>query len=373
MDDAYNVGHSITVDDGPIQTTGDGSHFGLDFGGAAGNPAAIDITVDHKGFDYTKGVKVTVNDDGGSIIAGTAHAFQALLYDDTADNESGIYGFTASNFGTCNGEKVAFVAGGSVDFDYVLKGNGGGIKLGSANNQIEQETISTPSAAGAGWGSIYVGNDGGDEELFFRDGSGNYGAVQITKDGAVNASGGGQTNTVTGSSGITNVGDNVDADLVPTYGTGAGTICEGNDSRVVNAIHDNVAGEIHAIANKDTPIAADEIVIEDSADSWNKKRITLTDLLGGGGSTPHEEEFTTDGTETPGSTKTFGPLNATPQGGGTADTPSGYDILVFRNGTKMKYSATPSTYSQYYYDDGDNEIDVLASGDEDEFEVVYRS
>lgn len=43
---------------------------------------------------------------------------------------------------------------------------------------------------------------------------------------------GGQTDTVAGASGITNAGDNVDAILVPTYGTGANTICEGNDSRL---------------------------------------------------------------------------------------------------------------------------------------------
>jgi hypothetical protein len=47
--------------------------------------------------------------------------------------------------------------------------------------------------------------------------------------------GGGQTDTVVGSSGITNVGTNVDADLAPTYGTTASTICEGNDARLSDA------------------------------------------------------------------------------------------------------------------------------------------
>lgn len=50
-----------------------------------------------------------------------------------------------------------------------------------------------------------------------------------------------------------------------------------------NAIHDNESGEIHAITEKSTPVAADEIIIEDSAASWIKKRISLTSLLGGGG------------------------------------------------------------------------------------------
>ena len=47
--------------------------------------------------------------------------------------------------------------------------------------------------------------------------------------------GGGQTDTVTGSSGIVNAGTNVDADLTPTYGTTAGTITEGDDARLSDA------------------------------------------------------------------------------------------------------------------------------------------
>jgi len=50
-----------------------------------------------------------------------------------------------------------------------------------------------------------------------------------------------------------------------------------------NAIHDDEADEIHQVTLKGTPVAADEILIEDSAASWAKKRTTLTSLLGGGG------------------------------------------------------------------------------------------
>lgn len=50
-----------------------------------------------------------------------------------------------------------------------------------------------------------------------------------------------------------------------------------------NAIHDNVAGEIHAIANKAAPDDADEIVVEDSGAAWAKKRVSLTSLLAGTG------------------------------------------------------------------------------------------
>lgn len=45
-----------------------------------------------------------------------------------------------------------------------------------------------------------------------------------------------------------------------------------------DAIHDNVAGEIVAITQKTTPVNADIMLIEDSADSNNKKRITLGSL-----------------------------------------------------------------------------------------------
>jgi len=49
----------------------------------------------------------------------------------------------------------------------------------------------------------------------------------------------------------------------------------GGDS---NAIHDNVAAEISGIAEKTTPVTADLVVIEDSADSYNKKKVQLTNL-----------------------------------------------------------------------------------------------
>lgn len=56
------------------------------------------------------------------------------------------------------------------------------------------------------------------------------------------------------------------------------------DHTDASAIHDDVAGEIHAIAEKATPVAADEIVIEDSAGGgWTKKRVSIASLLAGTG------------------------------------------------------------------------------------------
>ena len=55
------------------------------------------------------------------------------------------------------------------------------------------------------------------------------------------------------------------------------------DHTDADAIHDNVSGEINAVSEKATPIGADLILIEDSADSNSKKRIQISNLPGGGG------------------------------------------------------------------------------------------
>ena len=49
------------------------------------------------------------------------------------------------------------------------------------------------------------------------------------------------------------------------------------------AIHDNVANEISAIAEKGTPVSADVLVIEDSAASYVKKKVQVGNLPTGGG------------------------------------------------------------------------------------------
>jgi hypothetical protein len=50
-----------------------------------------------------------------------------------------------------------------------------------------------------------------------------------------------------------------------------------------DALHDNVAGEIAAITNKATPVNGDLILIEDSADSNNKKHVLASNFLAGSG------------------------------------------------------------------------------------------
>jgi hypothetical protein len=46
-----------------------------------------------------------------------------------------------------------------------------------------------------------------------------------------------------------------------------------------DSIHDNVQNEIHQISEKSVPVDADEIVIEDSAASWGKKRVSLGNAI----------------------------------------------------------------------------------------------
>lgn len=82
-----------------------------------------------------------------------------------------------------------------------------------------------------------------------------------------------------------------------------------------------------------------------------------------------EQQFTTDGTETPGATVTFA-LNKVPSGDGIASTPSGYHLLVYRNGNKLGYAGSLADKLHYVYRPSVNEIDIMASGDEEEFEVV---
>lgn len=70
------------------------------------------------------------------------------------------------------------------------------------------------------------------------------------------------------------------------FGAIAGTVCEGDDSRLsdnrtdADAIHDNVSGEISLITEKTAPVGADLILIEDSAATNAKKRIQIGNLPG---------------------------------------------------------------------------------------------
>lgn len=67
-----------------------------------------------------------------------------------------------------------------------------------------------------------------------------------------------------------------------------------NDGADGTAIHDNISGEIDAVTNKSTPVAADRLLIEDSEDSFSKKEIQIGDLPTGGLITKSEKKINTD-------------------------------------------------------------------------------
>ncbi len=59
---------------------------------------------------------------------------------------------------------------------------------------------------------------------------------------------------------------------------GNGVLSWANITDASTAIHDNIAGEIAAIAVKGSPVSTDLILIEDSTDSYNKKGIQIGNL-----------------------------------------------------------------------------------------------
>lgn len=61
-----------------------------------------------------------------------------------------------------------------------------------------------------------------------------------------------------------------------------------------DAIHDNVAGEINAVVEKTNPTAGDVLLIEDSADSFNKKRIKISSLSAANIPRPSLHNFSVD-------------------------------------------------------------------------------
>lgn len=73
-----------------------------------------------------------------------------------------------------------------------------------------------------------------------------------------------------------------------TLGTGSQQACAGDDARLsdnrtdADAIHTNVTGEINGLTEKASPVGADIIVIEDSAATYGKKKVQITNLPGGG-------------------------------------------------------------------------------------------
>lgn len=99
------------------------------------------------------------------------------------------------------------------------------------------------------------------------------------------------TDTITGGASDTLAVNNGQAEYVfYTPGTDWFAIAEPSVTDG-SAIHDDTAGEIAGVALKGVPVNADLLLIEDSADGNNKKRITIGSLPGGGAVDPTDSFY----------------------------------------------------------------------------------
>ena len=88
------------------------------------------------------------------------------------------------------------------------------------------------------------------------------------------------------------------ADSLKFFNGTAWAAIGGGGGTDVNAVHVNVASEISAITAKATPTTSDFILIEDAADSNNKKKITIGDLPASAADTIYTANGTLSGDRT---------------------------------------------------------------------------
>lgn len=116
------------------------------------------------------------------------------------------------------------------------------------------------------------------------------------------------------------------------------------DHTDADAIHDNVAGEINAITEKASPVDADLVVIEDSEDSNNKKKVQVGNLPGGSGSGSHMLLYTQTVTQSIANTTTKTNLLNAGRGSKTlsANLLSSGDVIRIHLTGQLSDTGTPS-------------------------------
>jgi hypothetical protein len=145
-------------------------------------------------------------------------------------------------------------------------------------------------------GILYVKDDANDSELFYMDDSGNI--VQITKDGELNAVGGGGSGTGLTDGYLSMPERGTDPSYQDDYGAiyvkdvdgytelfymdNYGFVVQITDDGYVNCsnvIHTDVDNEIASITEESSPTTLDRIVIEDADDGYSKKSVQLGNIL----------------------------------------------------------------------------------------------
>ncbi len=269
--------------------------------------------------------------------------------------------------------------------------------------RVGERTTAPTGVAGKVY--FYALDDGGTSKAY----------VKLSDDTQIEiGSGGGQTNTVAGATGITNTGDNVDAVLAPTYGSSANTICEGDDARLSDARTPTGAASGDLAGTYPGPTvttgAIDNTKLADMAQATIKGRAsgagtgdpvdltsaqataildTFTSALkglapasgggttnflradgtwaapaGGGGFSAYEEEFTASAGANEFTLSTTPAVNA--------NTESGRNILgVFRNGVRSRYLSSITLANEYNQSGGTDKINVVGQSGGEIFVVVF--
>ena len=136
--------------------------------------------------------------------------------------------------------------------------------------------------------------------------------------------------------------DSADKHLKQIDDTGTISDITGGAGTDTTAIHDDTAAEISAITAKVTPTGSDFLLIEDAADSNNKKRITIGNLPSSGSAD-------------------YGALSSPPTGGTYLDGDRYFDTTIaramFRDATRSKWLSTECMHvafmSAYALDEGE--------------------
>jgi len=287
-------------------TTGVPTPVGLQGGNSTSSGNGGDVTVltgtgagsSGRGGDFT----VTGADGvGASFGTGGDGSF-------TGGDGVGSFG-SGGSYSITGGDSAAW-SGGGISFDggSAVSSSGGGLTAyggwsdNGSGGSLTWEAGSSDFGAGGTveitGGTCYETGDGGEIILdagygYGGTGAGNGGFIRINTGEGKTAGDIGHLWLMIGWNTVVDLGPATYTSLVALWGAGAsadGWVLSYDWSsgetqwRVPsdpNAIHDNVSDEIHQVALKGSPAGADEVLIEDSAATWAKKRVPVSALGGG--------------------------------------------------------------------------------------------